>query len=100
MTIFMSTFRNHFKILLIKLKIYTLISQDGSLASKVYNSTKYGINSIYKLCNIDWNKITKEQKKIDDDKTKLNKDHIPTNLHNISRSKLKQLITDYFLDSY
>ena len=31
---------------------------------------------LYKLCNIDWNKITKEQKKIDDDKTKLNKDHI------------------------
>ena len=41
-----------------------------------------------------------KNKKIDDDKTKLNKDHIPTNLHNISRSKLKQLITDYFLDSY
>ena len=48
---------------------FTRNARDGSLASKVYNSTKYGINSIYKLCNIDWNKITKEQKKIDDDKT-------------------------------
>ena len=76
---------------------FTRNARDGSFASKVYNSTKYGINSIYKLCNIDWNKITKEQKKIDDDKTKHNKDHIPTNLYNISRSKLKQLITDYFL---
>ena len=75
-------------------------ANDGNIAIPSYNSTNYGLNSIYKLCIDAWNMFTKEQKKIDKIKKQSDKEHEAINLHNISRTKLKQLITEYFLDSY
>ena len=79
---------------------FTRNANDGKIVIPSYNSTTYGLNSIYKLCIDAWNKMTQEQKIIDRNKTKLNKEHKANNLHNISRNKLKYLITDYFLESY
>ena len=83
--------------------IHTLLTRnanDGSIALPMCNSTTYGLKKIYKLCIDNWNTITKEFKKIDIVKLRVNQNHTPVNLHNVTRSKLKQLITNFFLDSY
>ena len=82
--------------------IHSLLTRninDGSLALPNCNSTRYGLKNIYKLCIDNWNTITKEFKHMDLLKSRTNQNHIPINLH-VTRSKLKQLITDFFLDSY
>ena len=54
---------------------------------------------MYKQCINNWNTLTNIQKDIDLAKLAKDKTHSSINLH-ISRSKLKQLITDYFINSY
>ena len=76
--------------------IFTRNANDGIIVPPSYNSTNYGLNSIYKLCTDAWNRLINEQKRIE----KIQKDHESIDLYNISRTKLKKLITDYFLDSY
>ena len=80
--------------------IYTRNANDGNIALPRYNSTNYGLNSIYKQCIDAWNKFTYEQKRFDKIQKSQNKNYKLINLHNISRNKLKQLITNYFIDSY
>ena len=80
--------------------ILTRNAKDGSLILPSCNSTKYGLKSIYKLCVDNWNSITRELKEMDKDKFKSNQNAVPINLHNVSRPKLKRLITDFFLESY
>lgn len=80
--------------------IYTRNANDGNIALPRYNSTNYGLNSIYKQCINAWNKFTNEQKLIDEAQKRLNKNYKLIDLHNISRNKVKQLISNYFIDSY
>ena len=74
--------------------LFTRNANDGKLTKSLYNSTKYGLNSIYNLCVVNWNLLS------DIAKLKFSKDNTSINLHTISRKKLKQLVTDYFIDSY
>ena len=75
-------------------------ASDGSLTIHRFNSTTYGLKSMYKQCINNWNTLTNIQKDIDLAKLAKDKTHSSINLHDISRSKLKQLITDYFINSY
>ena len=60
----------------------------------------HGLKSMYKQCINNWNTLTNIQKDIDLAKLAKDKTYSSINLHDISRSKLKQLITDYFINSY
>ena len=44
---------------------------------------------------MEWALILNDEAKING-----NKEHKPINLHNISRHKIKQVITNHFIDSY
>ena len=56
---------------------------------------------MYKQCINNWNTlITNIQKDIDLVKLSEDKTYSSINLHDISRSKLNQLITDYYINSY
>ena len=79
--------------------LFTKNANDGKLTLPTSNSTKYGLKSIYKLCIDNWNSLTSEFKKIDINKLN-DTNHVALDLHNVTRSKLKQLITEFFLDSY
>ena len=81
-------------------RIETRNATDGFLVKSMYNLTKYGLKSIYNLCINSWNKFISIQKNNDEIILKNDKQHTPTNLYNITRSKLKILITKFFLDSY
>ena len=76
--------------------IGTRSSNLGFLNIKRYNSTKYGLKQINKICASDWNSLTRkminERKCINDD--------APINLHDLHRSTLKRKITEFFLNSY
>ena len=76
--------------------IRTRSATDGLLYKSNYNLTKYGLNSIYNLCIKSWNELMRVQKDI----IRENSQHMPVNLHGISRSNLKKLITKYLLDTY
>ena len=73
---------------------------NGCLVIASCNSTKYGLKSINRLCIDSWNNITKAQKIIDEVKIKADNEQAPIDLYNISKSKLKKILNDYFLDSY
>ena len=81
-------------------QLYTRKASDGYLVKSCYNSTTYGINSIYNQCVESWNKMIKAQKVIDERKMLVNNNHVYLDLHNVSRNKLKQTITEYVLESY
>ena len=66
----------------------------GMIQIPSYNSVTYGLNSIYKHCIDSWNYIANEFKDIKDD------DNVPIDLHKISRSKLKLLVTEYLMKTY
>ena len=77
----------------------------GQLTSPMYNSTTYGLKSIYRKCIDSWNLMTlklredferKESVKGEPGRSKL----ISFDLQEFSRSKLKKLITDYFISLY
>jgi hypothetical protein len=74
--------------------ICTRTSNDGKLVKQQYNSTKYGLNSIYNLCISNWNKLTDiiKQNSLDND--------ITLNPHNLTRINLKKHITNHFIESY
>ena len=75
-------------------------ARDGNIAIPSYNSTNYGLNSIYKHCIDAWNKLTYEQKILDKAKKRLNKEHVTSNLHSMSRPQLKHLIINYQIETY
>jgi len=75
-------------------------ANNGNIALPSFNSTNYGLKSIHKLCIDAWNKMISEQKLIDINKKILDKNHKAIDLHKVSRIKLKQLISNYFFDSY
>ena len=79
---------------------FTRHANDGYIVPARYKSTNYGLKSMYKLCVDAWNKITNEQKIIDKVQKKQDKKHKSIDLHNIPRNKLKQIITNYFSESY
>ena len=79
---------------------FTRNACDGNIAIPSYNSTNYGLNSIYKHCFDAWNKLTYEQKIIDKAKKQLNKEHVTSNLHSMSRPQLKHLIINYLIETY
>ena len=66
----------------------------GMIAVPTYNSTRYGLNSVYKKCIDSWNTISNMLKELKDE------DDNRVDLHKISRNKLKHLITENFLTSY
>ena len=51
-------------------------AHDDNIAIPSYNTTNYGLHSIYKHCIDAWNKLTNEQKIIDKVKKQLNKEHV------------------------
>ena len=71
---------------------FTRNARNSNIAIPSYNSTNYGLNSIYKNCIDAWNKLIYEQKIIDKTKKQLNKEHVSSNLHSMSRPQLKHLI--------
>ena len=71
---------------------FTRNSADGLIAKASYNTTTYGLKSIYNQCVESWNNITISLKKEDN--------QLPPNLYNMNRNKVKQRITDLFLNSY
>ena len=74
--------------------------KQGKLATPSYNSSYYGLNSIYKNCIDDWNEFSGYFNKSHKYKNK-HVTEIPTHqLHNTPRNQLKQLIIYYVLDSY
>ena len=75
-------------------------STNGVVVPPHYKSTTYGLHSMFKLCSDAWNDFSSKQKAIDLAKTKADKDHKPTDLHSLSRSQLKNVISSYILDSY
>ena len=74
---------------------YTRNAKQGKLAVPRYNSSNYGLNSIYKNCIDDWNEITTVLNKSDKYKKKLENEIADLHLHNIIRNQLKQLITRF-----
>ena len=76
--------------------IGTRSSNLSFLIIKKYNSTKYGLKQIDKICASDWNSLTR---KINNDRKCIN-DDAPVNLHDLPRSTLKRKITEFFLNSY
>ena len=75
-------------------KNVTRSAKAGMISIPRYNSVTYGQNSIYKHCIDSWNSITNEFKDFKDN------DKVPIDLHKMSRSKLKSIVTEYFLQSY
>ena len=49
---------------------FTRHANNGYIVPPRYNSTNYGLKSVYKLCVDAWNKITNDQKIIDNEKKK------------------------------
>ena len=76
--------------------IGTRSSNLGFLNIKRYNSTKYGLKQINKICASDWNSLTR---KMNNERKCIN-DDAPLNLHDLPRSTLKRKITEFFLNSY
>ena len=76
--------------------IGTRSSNLGFLNIKRYNSTKYGLKQINKICASDWNSLTR---KMNNERKCIN-DDAPVNLHDLPRSTLKRKITEFFLNSY
>ena len=72
----------------------------GNIAIPIYNFTNYGLNSIYKHCIEAWNKLTYEQEITDKAKKQLNKEHVTSYLHIMSRPQLKHLIIYYLIETY
>ena len=68
----------------------------GLLSIPRFNSTSYGLKSIYKNCINSWNMLTLKLKLLEKNKTK-NK-YIEIKMH--SKNKLKSVITEYFLSTY
>ena len=64
-----------------------------------FNSTTYGLKSIYKNCINSWNMLTLQLNLLEKDKAKNNYIEIDLLIMH-SKNKLKSVITDYFLSSY
>ena len=65
--------------------ITTRNANEGNLFIPYSNTTRYGLNSIYRKSIVSWNYFTKQLKE---------------NLGGLSRDKLKKLITDQIYKSY
>ena len=80
----------------------TISAQTGLLSIPRYNSTTFGLKSIYKNCINSWNKISTEINKIEQDKSKIKrKDVIDIDLCTMySRSRLKTTIKKHFISKY
>ena len=72
----------------------------GMLSIPMYNSTEYGLKSIYKKCINSWNDITSEINEIEKRKY-VNKLKSPDiDLLKLSRNNLKESIKDHILSKY
>ena len=80
----------------------TRSAQTGLLSIPRYNSTTFGLKSIYKNCINSWNKVSTEINKIEQDKSKIKrKDVIDIDLCNMySRNRLKTTIKKHFISKY
>ena len=80
----------------------TRSAETGLLSIPRYNSTTFGLKSIYKNCINSWNKMTTEINKIEKDKSKIKrKDVIDIDLYKMySRSKLKRTLKSHFISKY
>ena len=75
------------------------MAETGMLSIPRFNSTTYGLTSIYKNCINSWNMLTLQLNLLEKDKAKNN--YIEIDLLKMhSKNKLKSVITDYFLSSY
>ena len=74
----------------------------GKLVIPTFTSSKYALNSIYKLCIDDWNKITTELNPFNKGINQQIRELMPDdfNLLDISRNRLKELIKNCLLVSY
>ena len=66
--------------------INTRNARAGNIYIPFLKTTRYGLKSIYRKSIENWNYFTKHFKDI--------------NVSDLSRKKLKKIITDHFLDSY
>ena len=71
----------------------------GLLSIPKFNSTSYGLKSIYKHCINSWNMLTLKLKSLEKNKAK-NKYIVIDLLTMHSKNKLKSVITEYFLSTY
>ena len=79
-------------------KAETGMAETGMLSIQRFNSTTYGLKSIYKKCINSWNMLTSQLNLQEKDKAKNN--YIKIDLLKIhSKNKLESVITDYFLAS-
>ena len=78
--------------------IFTRNANNGIVVTNMSNTTTYGLKSIYNLCIEAWNKMLNEQKSLDN--SLRNHNHDAIDMYNIPRTKLKAIITNYFLNSY
>ena len=79
--------------------IKTRMAETGMLSIPRFNSTTYGLKSIYKNCINSWKKVTLQLNLLEKDKAKNN--YIGIDLLKMhSRNKLRSVIADYFLSSY
>ena len=78
----------------------------GQLILPNYNSTIYGLKSIYKRCIDSWNLMTKkiredfEVKELAKNEPGRKSRRISFDLQDFTRIKLKKIITDDFISSY
>ena len=78
--------------------IKTRMAETGMLSIPRFNSTTYGLKSIYKNCINSCNMLTLQLNLVEKDKAKNN--YIEIDLLKMhSKNKLKSVITDYFLSS-
>ena len=77
---------------------FTRSFADGMLARASFNTTTYGIKSIYNQCVESWNDMTRSFKVATANTSIEGKQTI--DLHNVTRNNLKQIITDFFINSY
>ena len=71
----------------------------GSLHKFCINSTKYGLNSIYRKSIESWNYFIKVNNKVNKEK-KEKKEKKDSNIGELSRRKIKNLVTDHFMKIY
>ena len=78
----------------------------GQLCTPCYNSTTYGLKSIYKKCIDSWNIMTKKLREDYENWQSLKKEpgrkskKISFDLKDFSRNELKKTITYYFISKY
>ena len=78
---------------------FTRNAKYGMLKTNSYNSTQFGLKSIYNKCIHSWNDISRKLNTNQNISSNVNP-FVPNDLSRMSRYKLKETVSNYFINSY